>query len=506
MKKFFRLIFGRLAIIGAAIILQLLFIAVLVYFLNEKFWVVQILSSLLALIVFFNLMRRDMYPDAKLPWLAFILLVPLFGMIAYCMFSKNSVSRKHKKRLLGFAENGRKIFKESEQKENIPAPYKGQSEYIERAAYLPVSRNSDCEYFLSGEKFWESLKEELRKAEKFIFMEYFIIECGVMWNAILEILLEKVKAGVEVRVIYDDIGSIGKVKANYHKKLRKAGIKCVKFNPFRPILSGIHNNRDHRKITVIDGKVGFIGGVNLADEYINATSPFGKWKDSAIKLSGEAVKNLTFMFLSAYRLHVKEEENIDGFFPEITEPCGGEGWVQPYGDGPAPFYMHHVGENVYINMINSAQKYLYITTPYLVIDHEMQTALKNAALRGVDVRIITPHIPDKKLVFAVTRSNYKPLMDCGVKIYEYAPGFIHAKNFLADGEAGVVGTINLDYRSLMHHFECAVWMCKTPALESLKEDFEATFTECILQDEKSAKMNVFKRFACNLMQIFTPLL
>ena len=504
MKKFFRMIFGRLAIIGLAIVLQVLLLIGIIALLNTRLWVFELISGILGVIVFFSVIKRDMYPDSKLPWVVIVMAMPLFGTVLYLMFAKNSMSRKQKKLALELQARGKDVI--TRELADIESPYKGQSEYIKNTTSLPLYENCVCDYFPSGEEFWAALKEELIKAEKFIFMEYFIIERGVMWNGILDILTGKVKNGVEVRVIYDDVGSVAKLPMNYNRKLRKLGIKCVKFNPFRPIVSGIHNNRDHRKITVIDGKVGFIGGANLADEYINVTSPFGHWKDSAVRLKGEVVKSLTLMFLSSYQLQTRVVEDIDEYFPKEFEIYESGGYVQPYLDGPAPAYKHHIGENVYINLINSAQKYLYITTPYLIIDHELQTALRSAALRGVDVRIITPHIPDKKLVFNITRSNYKPLMDCGVKIYEYKPGFVHAKNFLADDTVGVVGTINLDYRSLTHHYECAVWMHNVPALATLKEDFDNTFSCCILQDENTIKMGSFKKLVCVLARIFTPLL
>ena len=505
MKKLFRMIFGRMTVVGLAIILQLGIFIGFVWLLNTRLWIFELASGILGLVVFFSLIKRDMYPDAKLPWLVIVMAMPLLGTVVYLMFAKNSMSRKQKKLTLALQSRG-KEFLASQREPETEAPYKGQSAYIQNTTALPAYENCACDYFPSGEECWTALKEELCRAEKFIFMEYFIIERGVMWNGILDILAEKAQSGVEVRVMYDDMGSVAKLPMTYPKKLKKLGIQCVKFNPFRPVLSGIHNNRDHRKITVIDGKVGFVGGANLADEYINVTSPFGHWKDSAVRLKGEVVKSLTLMFLTAYQLQTGRVEEIGQYIPQEFETYESEGCVQPYLDGPAPAYKHHIGENVYINLINAAQNYLYITTPYLIIDHELQTALRSAALRGVDVRIVTPHIPDKKLVFNITRSNYKPLMDCGVKIYEYKPGFVHAKNFLADDKVGVVGTINLDYRSLTHHYECAVWLHKVAALSTLKEDFDRTFGECILQDEETIKMNPFKKLVCIVGRIFTPLL
>lgn len=298
---------------------------------------------------------------------------------------------------------------------------------------------------------------------------------------------------------------MGKVHMRYHKTMRKLGIKCVKFNPFVPVVANIHNNRDHRKIVVIDGKIGYTGGINLADEYVNLKRPFGHWKDTAVRLEGEGVRNLTLMFLHLYDLQRGVSEDVSRYLLSSYERFEGEGYVQPYGDGPRPLYERQIGEDVYLNILSSAKKSVWITTPYLIIDYRMREALVLAAQRGVDVRIVTPHIPDKKIPFALTRSNYMALIKGGVRIYEYLPGFIHAKSFLADGEAAVVGTINLDYRSLLFHFEDAVFMYRTKAVKQLEEDFERTFAQSALQTEADAKKSVVWRGICEIAKLFAPL-
>lgn len=509
MKKFFKLIFGRLTIIALAIILQFLLFVWWVTDASLQYNWLYIINVVLGILVFLNIVNRKMNTESKLTWVAVVLLMPVFGFLAYVMFSESRLSPKQRRVYRDihyvtedcldyfFARSGGKLPDTGE--------YLGQNVYIKNLNNLPSYTNTQTKYFPWGADFWNALKEELKKAEKFIFMEYFIIEEGEMWNSVLEILAEKAASGVEVRFMYDDIGSISKVPARYYKKMQKMGIKALRFNPFRPILTGIHNNRDHRKITVIDGIIGFIGGVNLANEYINIDSPYGIWKDSAVMLKGDAVRSLTVNFLQMYGMQAECTEEFAPYLSAETD-VEDDGVVQPFVDGPKPVYDDYVAKNVYLNLINSAKKYLYITTPYLIPDGEIINALQLAAKRGADVRIITPQIPDKKLVFDITRSNYKRLMDYGVKIYEFKDGFIHAKNMLADDNVGIVGTINLDYRSLMHHYECGVWMYKTSALKSMKEDFEKTFSESVLQDEKSIKMGVVKRLFCGVCAIFAPLL
>jgi len=347
----------------------------------------------------------------------------------------------------------------------------------------------------------------LKKAEKFIFLEYFIIEEGVMWNSILDILKQKAEEGVDVRVIYDDAGCIFKLPYGYNKKLESMGIKCRVFNPLVPLLSSRINNRDHRKIAIIDGHTGFTGGINLADEYINEYEKFGHWKDSAIMIKGEAVWSMTVMFLSMWNYLDGSNEDFNKFKPDIEpleESCK-DGYVQPFADNPLDD--ETVGEIVYLNLINKARRYVYITTPYLIIDNEIITALTSAAKGGVDVRIITPYCGDKWYVHEVTRSYYRTLIESGVKIYEYTPGFIHSKTFVVDDEYGVVGTINMDYRSLFLHFECGVWMYKCRTIRDIKKDFNDTLKMCReITIEELNEIKWYKTLERMILRIFAPLM
>ena len=386
-----------------------------------------------------------------------------------------------------------------------------QAHYIQNKAFCPPCRHTFTEYLPSGEQKFERLKEELVKAKRYIFLEYFIIQEGIMWDTVLEILKEKVKQGVDVRVIYDDVGSLTTLPYHYERKLEAAGIACCVFNPFVPVLSARLNNRDHRKILVIDGYIGFTGGINLADEYINAYPKHGHWKDSAILLKGDAVWNLTVMFLSLWEYIRGVDEDYDRYRPlpeelaAVRVPNEQGGYVQPFADSPLD--NEAVGESVYLNMINQAMDYVYITTPYLILDNEMITALGTAAKSGVDVRIITPHIADKWFVHAVTRANYEALVEDGVRIYEYTPGFIHAKTFASDDELGVVGTINLDYRSLYLHFECGTWLYRTPSVLAVKEDFLKTLEVCQeITYEDCRKVSKLRLFGRAVLRVFAPLM
>lgn len=328
-----------------------------------------------------------------------------------------------------------------------------------------------------------------------------------MWNSILEILEEKVKQGVEVRLIYDDMGCMFTLPYQYDKKLREKGINACVFNPFAPVLNSGFNNRDHRKICVIDGYIGFNGGINLADEYINEYEKYGHWKDTAVILEGDAVWNLTVMFLSVWNYIHGTTEDYEKYRPNVyqKEKFSADGYIQPYMDSPLDD--ETVGENVYFNLINNAKDYVYITTPYLIIDNEMMTALSTAAKSGIDVRIITPYVPDKWYVHAVTRAHYEALTENGVKIYEYTPGFIHAKTFVVDDSYSVVGTINLDYRSLYLHFECGTWMYQTDCVMQMKEDFLKTLEVCqpvTLEDCRRVKW--YRKIGRSILRIFAPLM
>lgn len=525
MKRKLKKIFSRFSLVGLTIILIFMAVvavlvggfyladAVVIYYFPETEPYIQIgvavLDWLILVLAVLHVANRDMVPETKVPWILCIVALNVFGVAIYVVFSSNRPTKRQRKRFLAVHDKAApysvRKYTEAEAEECLGA-WADESEalYLENRAAI-LYGNTKTEYFSLGEDFAKRLFEDLKRAEKYIFLEFFIIAKGKLWSGILDILTRKVQQGVEVRVIYDDVGSMGRVHVRYHKTLQKLGIKCVKFNPFKPVITNVHNNRDHRKIVVIDGKIGYTGGINLADEYVNIKPPYGHWKDSAIRLEGEGVKSFILMFLSVYSLQAKTKEDFGKYVPEEYGEFENEGFVQPYGDGPRPLYGRHLGEDVYINILNGAKKYVYITTPYLIIDYRMREALTLAARRGVDVRLITPHIPDKKIPFALTRSNYMALIKGGVKIYEYTPGFIHAKSFVCDDEVGVVGTINLDYRSLLFHFEDAVFMYKTKALKALKADMDATFAVSALQTEEDAKKSVVWRWICEIAKLFAPL-
>jgi len=379
-----------------------------------------------------------------------------------------------------------------------------QSSYLLNIANLPTYENTLVEYLEIGETYYKRLIEELKKAERFIFLEYFIIDEGKMWDSILEILKEKVKEGVDVRVIYDDMGCIVTLPKQYYKTLSKYGIKSCSFNKFVPVLSSRLNNRDHRKIVVIDGRIGFTGGINLADEYINAIEKYGHWKDNGVLIKGKAVFSLTMMFLSIWDSITNQKEDYNKFKPDYCEKYETDGYVIPYDDNPLD--NEKVGQTVYLNLINKAKKYIYITTPYLVIDNELEMSLKIAAKNGIDVKIITPGIPDKKSVNEVTKAYYPNLIESGIEIYEYTPGFIHEKMVIVDDIYATVGTVNLDYRSFYFHFECGILLYKNSSIKDMKKDLVETLTKSKKITIKDTKINFFRSLKRAILRLFAPLM
>ena len=369
-----------------------------------------------------------------------------------------------------------------------------------------IFTNTKQEYFPLGEEMHKRMLIDLEAAEKFIYMEYFIIEEGKFWNSILDILKDKATKGVEVKVLYDDIGCMMTLPGDYHKTLKSYGIEATPFSRLRGNADSEFNNRSHRKILVIDGKVGYTGGVNIADEYINEIVRFGHWKDTAIRMEGEAVWELTKLFLVDFGINVRKMPKVRADLYPRQSDISENGYIIPFGDGPNPLYERRVGKCVIQNMLSGATDYVWMTSPYLIIDNDLCTDLENAALRGVDVRIMVPHIPDKKIVFGMTQSFYHRLMSAGVKIYEYEPGFIHAKSYLADDSIAMIGTINLDYRSLVHHFENGVWMYKTNSIQALKKDMEDTLAKCIEIKSDMMKTNLLQRFIRSVVRIFAPMM
>ena len=479
MKKIAHLLLGRFSIVAVSIILQFLWLVMVMYQFSYQFTYANLAIRTIAIIVVLVIVNRWTNPANKLSWTFIILLSPVLGLLLYMIFGRSSLTKKTQERMDSVnREVSACLYQTPEIKEQLEredlSVYR-QSRYINDWAGFPLYHNTSTKYYSCGEEMFPDMLAALESAEHFIFLEYFIIEEGHMFHQIEDILEKKVKEGVEVRLIYDDVGCIGTLPPRYYKQLQKKGIKCAAFNPFRPLLSVIMNNRDHRKIFVVDGAVGFTGGINLADEYINEVKRFGYWKDTGVRIEGEAVWSLTSMFLSMWNYIVHSTEDYSRFMPAQHQkaPFENDGFVQPYGDSPLDH--ENVGENIYLNIINRAKNYVYIFTPYLIIDHEMLTALCNAAKDGVDVRIVTPGIPDKKMIFLLTQSYYAPLIQSGVKIYQYTPGFIHAKCFVCDDEIATVGSVNLDFRSLYLHFECGVFFYRSAVVAQVKEDCLNTF-------------------------------
>lgn len=498
----------RTAYIVISLAFQLFVIFIALRALDESFVYFYFGSTVFGFILSLIIVNNGSNPGYKMAWIILILFLPIFGAMIYLLFGSGYMSKRIRSNLL-YAENkvreslkaDKEIHDEVGEK-NSDA--RAQVAYLQDTAGCPPYKNTEVEFLSPGEIKFERMKQELRKAEKFIFLEYFIIAEGHMWDEVLGILVEKAAEGVEVRVMYDDFGSLLTLKHQYEKYLVQYGIQCCVFGKLIPVLSALLNHRDHRKILVIDGKVGFTGGINISDEYINLKEKHGHWKDSSIMLRGEAVWSLTVFFLSTWGYVKNIKEDYDKY--RVTFPVpNAAGVVQPYYDSPLD--QEQVGENVYLNMICRAKKYVYIESPYLILDNEMITALCNTAKQGIDVRIITPHIGDHWYVHAISRSNYKVLTRSGVRIYEYTPGFIHSKLMVSDDELCVVGTINMDYRSLYLHFENAVLMYDSPVVKDVIADFweivkvseEITYEDCL-------KTPWYTRIGRGIIKVFSPLM
>lgn len=508
-RKIKKLLFSRAIVIAllllAQIFMMLLFVLRLSRYFAAMYGVFVVISAVVAL----RIVNSDSNPAYKLAWIIPVLLVPLFGGMLYLLFGSDMLGPKIEQRLCSEQERSGLSGSQTEEAEKtvnqLPGQLKKQSDYLSGAGYPPYCRTK-AKFLEIGERKFEEMLTALKSAERYILLEYFIIDEGYMWQSVLEILEQKAAQGVEVRVIYDGFGCLATLPDDYFKVLRQKGIHCMEFNPLIPVFTMFMNHRDHRKILVVDGKIGFMGGVNIADEYINRTHPLGHWKDAAVRLEGDAVWSLVVMFVSMWNAISKERCELERYRPQKTEIAPQEGIVQPYSDTPLDSEL--VGETVYLNMINRAERYVYICTPYLITDNELITALLMAAKSGVDVRIITPHIGDKWYVHAITRAGYAQLIAGGVKIYEYTPGFIHAKVFVSDDNTATVGTINLDYRSLYLHFECGVWFCGGSIPLDIKQDYLNTLEKCERITEKSDIMRCsgLKRLIRAVLRLFAPIM
>lgn len=514
MKKFFNFIFSRILFITCMFLIQLTLLIIFLLYFNKYFIYLYGLNLIVGMIFTFIIINDNINPAFKITWILISIALPFLGGMIYLTFGEKRLLKSVKKRLFNFSIK----FKDSmdltkdydiETLNDSDMNVYRQAKYVNTATGSPVFFNTKTKYFSSGEKSFEEYLNDLKSAKKFIFMEYFIISEGFFLDSVLKILKEKAEKGLDVKIILDDVGSIFTLSNKKIEEMKSYGIKIVEFNQIHGIILPKHNNRTHRKMTIIDGKIAYTGGINIADEYINVIEKYGYWKDSVLKLEGHAVASFINMFISLWDYSTGENTDLNSLYDKkdieknsnIKEELG---VVIPFSETPIE---ESTSENMYLNMIRRANRYIYITTPYLIITWEMENALISAAKTGVDVRIITPHIPDKKYVHLLTRSFYKRLIDNGVKIYEFEKGFIHAKNFVCDDEFVVIGSINLDYRSLYLHFECAVWTFGTPIIKDVKRDFERTLKKSIaITPEWIKKRKLITRILQSLLKLFAPLM
>ena len=502
---------GRIIIFGLFVLAEIIVFIVLLYYLGNKFPPVDIVVRVISLIVALGINSRDHNGAFKLIWVIAILILPVPGLLFYVLNNFSSSKHKIKRRLekvdvmvfshLNYNDD---IFDEFKKEDPARA---SNARYLRRFDF-PIYEGTDVKYFPVAYDCYKDQIEAIKKAKKFVYLEYHAIETKEAFEPLHEALKERAAAGVDCRVLYDDVGSFTFISRAFVKLLESEGIKCNAFNPAYPILSLFMNNRDHRKIMVVDGLVGYTGGYNIADEYFNIVNPYGHWKDNGIKLTGPAVQSLTAMFVEMWNfadLKRKDDDMLQFEAMDIPRVKNAKGYCVPYCDSPLD--NEPIGENVYINMINNAQEYCWFMSPYLVLSDELARTLQIASKRGVDVRIVTPGIPDKKFTYHVTRSYYNMLVTSGVRIYEYTPGFNHTKTCICDDKCSVVGTINLDFRSFYHHFENAVYMYRTDCIPEIKQDFLDTFEQCRDVTEKySVRPNVFVRFLKSILRLWAPLL
>ena len=503
-----QIVFSRTMLITVLLILNFLYLFSVIF---DLFKFVPVLFGSMvvftALVELWILNSSDDV-DVKLTWAVVVAVLPLLGAAMYA-FVRFDLGNRVNKRMnrnsilasLPFVPDNTGMAErmEAEAPDLLPI-----ARYLSAHANAPAFSDTEISYYPLGENMFEALLPELEKAEKYIYMEYFLVSEGHMWNSILEILKRKAAEGIDVRFLYDGMNAFTNLPYRYPEELKKLGIKCKMHAPVRPFVSTHYNYRDHRKITVIDGHTAFTGGINLEDRYINIGSPYGHWKDTAIMLKGDAARGFTLLFLQMWN----STERVQDFTPCLEKPAHpfrSSGFVIPYGYSPMDD--ENVGEQVYLHMINRANKYIHIMTPYLIPDEELIDALCFAAKRGVDVRLILPGICDHKIIQIIARSYYRKLVECGVGIYEYTPGFVHAKVFLSDDLHAVVGTINLDYRSLRHHFECAAYLYGLPAIAGIGEDFRLTQEQCQQMDpERIGQFSRFSRIIAYLVKFAAPLL
>ena len=508
-KSIKTVIFGRTLIVIGAFLIQFALLISCFLWMREYSLMVYTGFSILGMAVILHIFNSRGNPDFKLVWMLPILLFPVFGALFYLYISFQPGTGYIYRRLTMLGHQSKKYLKQnSQQKEKLKQEnpqMDGMVSYMMEHGNCPVYGQTSVTYFPLGDDMFPEMLRQIEKAEKFIFMEYFILEEGYMWETILELLKKKVKEGVEVRVLYDGMCVLTLLPSFYPRILEKEGIRCKMFAPIKPLFSSHYNNRDHRKILVIDGKTGFTGGINLADEYINKKERFGHWKDTGLMIQGAAVQKFTCMFLEMWNVSERRDPDYETFLTAPDTDRQDDGYVIPYD--VMPYGTERMGKQVYLDILNTACRYVHIMTPYLILDYEMITALTFAAKRGVEVAIIMPHIPDKKYAFALAKTYYNELLEAGVQIWEYEPGFVHAKVFVSDDKKAAVGTVNLDYRSLYHHFECGVFFYGNSEIKKVEEDFQKTKEKSIfITPADYKKLKLTTRLEGKVLRIVAPLM
>ena len=507
MNRLGKILSSRLFVVSVLIFIQIAIIVLPMFFLSAYYIPLFLLFEVISFFISINIINRNNNPDFKIAWLIPVLCFPVGGALLYIMFGRTHLNKRNTRKLRAAVESSGDIIRpDNELLEMIGeknAHIRREASYIINNSRSNIYAFTETEFLNPGTLFFDDLIYELQKAESYIFLEYFIIGDGEMWQQIYTILKEKAAAGVEVRLMYDDIGTINLLPVEFPEQLRSEGIKTVVFNPYKPSLDRFMNYRDHRKFAIIDGKVAFTGGINISDEYINRKERFGFWEDSCVKLNGDAVKKVVVLYLEMWYFVTGEEQDYQKY--AIDYQSKNDGFVIPFSD--EPLFRGLIHENAYINVIDNAKKYVYICTPYLILDDVMENALIRAAKSGIDVKIITPHIPDKKLIFEMTRANYGRLIDCGVGIYEFVPGFIHTKMIISDGLTAIVGTCNFDYRSFYLHFENGVWMFRSKAVVQAHTSFMNSLAVSEkITPEICKDVSFGRQLIRSLLKVLSPLL
>ena len=496
--------FQRIFILFSIMIVEVaILIVMLTQFLITSLWVIAVLYSIGLIFSVRVAVSEDKSYDSKIAWIMFLLVFAPVAIFAY-LFAGEITTTPIKSYRLKRIDEKTKFLQKTEISAELSVRVKQECAYVQNTSdYIPYF-NGSCRYFSSGEDFFEDVLTRLKTAEKFVFMDFFILEEGQLANAVFRILTERVKAGVDVRIIVDGLGSHKTLSWSKIRRIRKSGVKIIPFEPIKPHVNLFVNYRNHRKILVVDGQTGYVGGTNIADEYVNAKAKHGVWKDASLRIDGEAVKSLTLTFLRMWEYSSKRKPEYERFLCNAcSETVSGTAVIMPYAGGPEQKLK--LCKEVYCNIISNSKEKLYIMTPYFIVDRHMIRMIKNKAQSGVDVRMVIPNVPDKKLVYLLTLANADSMIASGVKISTYTPGFLHSKVVLSDGECAVVGSVNMDFRSFYQQYESAAYIAGCEAVKEVSADFERTF-EVSTEVTSAKRRNVFVRMWIAFLRLFAPLM